>query len=51
VLELVKDGALAERLGHQGRALIERQYTWGTVVDRLELFYGQLLGSETRRAS
>jgi glycosyltransferase involved in cell wall biosynthesis len=51
VLELVKNRELAARLGRQGRALVARQYTWDTVVNHLEVFHGQLLDEETRRAS
>ena len=46
VLRLIDDRPLAARLGSEGRALIMRQYTWNTVVEQLELFYGQLLGQE-----
>ncbi len=48
VLTLLSDRELAARLGRQGRALVERQYRWETVVDRLEGFYGQLLTSAAR---
>jgi glycosyltransferase involved in cell wall biosynthesis len=43
VLKLLSDRELAAKLGRQGRALIERQYRWETVVARLETFYGELL--------
>jgi glycosyltransferase involved in cell wall biosynthesis len=45
VLRLSSDRELAARLGRQGRALVERQYKWETVVDRLEAFYGRLLSA------
>jgi glycosyltransferase involved in cell wall biosynthesis len=45
VLKLSDDRELAAKLGRQGRALIERQYRWETVVDRLEAFYGRLLSA------
>jgi glycosyltransferase involved in cell wall biosynthesis len=49
VLRLSSDRELAARLAHQGRVLVERQYTWEIVVDRLEGFYGQLLGAAASR--
>jgi len=43
VLELLEDQDLAADLGRQGRALVERQYSWETVVEELERFYARLL--------
>jgi glycosyltransferase involved in cell wall biosynthesis len=43
VLKLLADRELALKLGRQGRALVMRQYTWETVVNRLEGFYERLL--------
>jgi glycosyltransferase involved in cell wall biosynthesis len=42
VLELCSDRALAERLGREGRHLVERNYTWESVVDDIEAFYRRL---------
>ena len=43
VLKLLSDRDLAVKLGRQGRALVERQYKWETVVAQLERFYDRLL--------
>jgi glycosyltransferase involved in cell wall biosynthesis len=49
VLELFADRKRRLALGHAGRALVERQYRWETVVERLEGFYDRLLA--LRRSS
>lgn len=43
VLSLMDNLPLARALGAQGRALIERQYTWATIVDQLEAFHTRVL--------
>jgi glycosyltransferase involved in cell wall biosynthesis len=45
VLKLLSDQELALKLGRQGRALVKRQYTWETAVNRLEGFYDHLLAA------
>ena len=44
VLRLLEDPSLMNRLGANGRRLVENRYRWEAVVDRLEEFYRQLLG-------
>ena len=43
VLRLMDDPELGARLGRNGRALVERQYGWASVTDRLESFYREML--------
>jgi len=43
VLRLLDDRERRLELGRKGRALVERQYRWETVVERLEGFYERLL--------
>jgi glycosyltransferase involved in cell wall biosynthesis len=43
VLKLLSDRELAVTLGRRGRALVERDYRWAFIVDRLEGFYDRLL--------
>lgn len=43
VLQVLDDPALATRLGRQGRALAEREYSWAGITDHLEEFYSRLL--------
>ncbi len=38
VLRLLDDGALASRLGGNGRALVEERYSWPSVLRQLEAF-------------
>jgi glycosyltransferase involved in cell wall biosynthesis len=45
VLQLLRDRALAERIGREGRSLVESRYTWDTVVSQLEGFYDRLLAA------
>jgi glycosyltransferase involved in cell wall biosynthesis len=45
VLELLGNPELGARLGQCGRELVLRQYSWETVVEELERFYGELLGA------
>jgi polysaccharide biosynthesis protein PslH len=51
VLRLLDDAALATRLGRQGRALMEAEYDWAPLVQRLEQFYGTVLGSVQPRTA
>lgn len=46
VVRLLDDPALARSIGAAGRRLVERNYTWGASVGRLERFYAELM---TRR--
>jgi glycosyltransferase involved in cell wall biosynthesis len=48
VARLMSDRKLAMELGHNGRALIERDYSWSVVVKQLERFHTQLIRKETR---
>jgi glycosyltransferase involved in cell wall biosynthesis len=49
VLALLSDRETRRRLGRQGRALVEGQYRWETVVEKLEGFYDRLMtGARTR---
>lgn len=50
VSRLMGDPELRRSLGHRGRALIEREYTWEAAGQRLEAFYGRLLGRARRVA-
>jgi len=43
VLRLLDDRERRLELGRKGRALVERQYRWETVVEQLEGFYERLL--------
>ena len=43
VLRVLADTALAETLGRQGRALVEREYGWAAITAQLEDFYAQVL--------
>ncbi len=49
VLKLVDDREMAARLGRQGRELVERQYSWETVVAQLESFHKKLLAARAER--
>jgi glycosyltransferase involved in cell wall biosynthesis len=51
VLKLLGDREVAQKLGRQGRALVTRQYTWQTVVNRMEAFYDHLLAAAPARLS
>ena len=46
VLGLLGDRDLRLGLGTRGRALVERQYRWETVVEKLEGFYDRLLTAQ-----
>jgi glycosyltransferase involved in cell wall biosynthesis len=46
VLGLLGDRDVRLGLGRQGRALVERQYRWETVVEKLEGFYDRLLTAQ-----
>lgn len=43
VLQLLDDAALASRLARNGRGLVESEYSWASVAERLELFYEEVL--------
>lgn len=43
VIEILSDQTLARELGLQGRALVEREYCWRTMVDETEKVYHQIL--------
>jgi glycosyltransferase involved in cell wall biosynthesis len=49
VLQLLDNQELALKLAGQGRELVERRYRWDIVVDRLEVFYSDLLRSRSDR--
>jgi glycosyltransferase involved in cell wall biosynthesis len=49
VLQLLSDRELACRLGRSGRVLVEGHYTWESVVERIEGFYGRLLSQAPPR--
>lgn len=48
VARLMSDKKVATELGRNGRALIERDYSWSVVVQQLERFHTQLINKETR---
>ena len=50
VLKLMADRSRRLELGRAGRALVERQYRWDTVVDRLEGFYDRLAAEHSAGA-
>ena len=39
ILELLKDPERAERLGKQGRELVEREFSWEHVLAQWDAFY------------
>ena len=43
VLRALTDAPLAAALGHQGRALVEREYGWAAITAQLEVFSRQIL--------
>jgi glycosyltransferase involved in cell wall biosynthesis len=45
---LMSDHELATELARNGRALVERDYSWGVIVHRLEQFHSRLISKETR---
>lgn len=47
VCRVLNDRALADHIGANGRALIERMYTWDAVGARLHAVYDRVLGTET----
>lgn len=49
VSRLLADTAEARRLGNEGRALVERLYSWDVVVSALEAFHRRVLGARTAR--
>jgi sugar transferase (PEP-CTERM/EpsH1 system associated) len=50
VLQLLADRERRLALGRAGRALVERNYRWESVVERLESFYNRLLARRTSSA-
>jgi glycosyltransferase involved in cell wall biosynthesis len=46
--QLMSDHKLASELARNGRALVERDYSWSVIVHRLEQFHSQLISKETR---
>lgn len=47
---LLEDDALRRRMGEAARSVIERRYSWGHSVDRLEQFYSQLREANCKAA-
>ena len=50
VLQLMADRARRLELGRAGRELVERQYRWDSVVDRLEGFHARLVAEHSAGA-
>jgi glycosyltransferase involved in cell wall biosynthesis len=48
ILKVLNNPDLAMTLGREGRGLVEREYTWKAVVERLEAFYERLLATRAR---
>jgi glycosyltransferase involved in cell wall biosynthesis len=46
VIRLSLDRQAASQIGATGRALVEQQYQWESVVTRLEAFYDRLLSTD-----
>jgi glycosyltransferase involved in cell wall biosynthesis len=51
VLRLLDDPELRARLGHAGRALVERRFTWERHVQQLVELYERLVAGERRLES
>lgn len=45
ILELLKNEALCEKMGKNGRAMVEAQYTWDAIAARLETIYMSVCSS------
>ena len=45
ILQLLRDPARAAAMGAHGRAKVERDYAWETIVDRVEAFYRRSLAA------
>lgn len=45
---LMSDRTLASTFGRCGRALVERDYSWSVIAQRLEQFHTQLMSKETK---
>jgi glycosyltransferase involved in cell wall biosynthesis len=43
VIKLLDDRSAAEKMGRNGRALVEGSYTWDAVVERTEHIYTEML--------
>jgi glycosyltransferase involved in cell wall biosynthesis len=50
VSRILDDRALADRLGHEARVLIEQQHSWESAAIRLDTFFRELLKSRAERA-
>lgn len=48
IASILDDKSKAERLGEQGRALVEAQYQWKVLAERLEQVWYQAVGEGTR---
>ncbi len=42
---ILDDAQLGARLGREGRALVERRYSWQAAADRLDVFFRELLAA------
>jgi len=42
---VLDDAQLSGRLGREGRALVERRYSWDAAAQRLDLFFLELFAS------
>jgi glycosyltransferase involved in cell wall biosynthesis len=47
--ELLDDQGLRRRMGAYNRSIVEKHYSWTSVVDRLEAVYDQALREPSRR--
>ena len=45
VARVLDDAQLADRLGREGRSLVERRYSWDAAAQRLDLFFREVLAS------
>jgi len=50
ILELLKDPERAEKLGRQGRELVEREFSWEHVLGQWEAFYAETAARSGKRA-
>ncbi|MEI6514254.1 MAG: glycosyltransferase, partial [bacterium] len=52
-VRILKDPALAQRLGENGRKLVEELYSWDAIVDQLDAAYYEIVkqkGAATTRS-
>ena len=47
VLRVLDDQDLAAAMGRSGRALVEREYSWASIVESLEAFFTETLAVKT----